>query len=650
MDSQDLHYLSLLSRSFPTANSAAAEIINLTAIMSLPKGTEYFISDVHGEYEAFSHILRNASGTIRIKIDELFKDTLSDEEKKSLATLIYYPHEKMRLILDQEEDPEKWYAKAIFHLVLLTRHVSQKYTRSRVRKAISKDFAYIITELITENGDRKDNDAYYNSIISAVIETGQAQNLIEELCLLIQHLSIDKLHIIGDIYDRGPHPDTIIDTLQAHPDVDIVWGNHDVVWMGASLGQWGCIAHVVRNCARYGNLAILEDGYGINLLPLAEFARRTYESDPCVAFDLKGSPNLTERERLMNVRIQKAMAIIQFKVEAALIDKYPSFQLEDRKLLDKIDYERGTVVVDGVEYELTDKVFPTVDPSDPFALTPEEESVMCRLEQAFLGSEKLQRHMRYLLNIGSLYKIYNNNLMFHACVPLNEDGSLMEVDIFGEKYKGRALYDVLNEYVREAFSSQDAKRREKGKDLLWYMWLGQGSPLFAKSKMATFELYLIADKVARKEEKNAFYKLIDEERVIDSVFRDFGMNPENSHIVCGHVPIKVKDGEVPIRCSGKVFMIDGGFSKAYQPTTGIAGYTLISNSYGFVLAAHEPFESMEAAIERGLDIHSTRRVVETSDTRTLIANTDKGIELSRQVSDLNLLLDAYRDGDIPERA
>lgn len=648
MDAQEKRYLSLLSRSFPTLSKAAAEVINLTAIMSLPKGTEFFISDVHGEYEAFSHILRNASGTIRIKINELFGDDLSDEEKQSLATLIYYPREKMRLLLANQSDVDSWYAQTLYRLILVARYVSQKYTRSRVRKATPDDFSYIITELLTENGDRDDNDAYYNSIISSVIKTGQAENLIEEFCLLIRHLSIDRLHIIGDIYDRGPHPDTIIDLLESHHDVDIQWGNHDVVWMGASLGQWGCIAHVVRNCARYGNLSILEDSYGINLLPLAEFARRTYENDPCVAFGLKGNPDLTERELLMNVRIQKAMAIIQFKVEADLIDKYPSFNLKDRKLLDKIDYERGVVTLDGTEYELTDKVFPTVDPANPYALTPEEENVMKRLEQAFLGSEKLQRHMRYLLKVGSLYKIFNNNLMFHACVPLNDDGSLMEVDIFGQKYKGRALYDVLETKVRDAFSSSDNERREKGRDLLWYMWLGKGSPLFAKSKMATFELYLIADKAARKEEKNAFYKLMNDESVIDNIFRDFSMDPECSHMVCGHVPVKVKEGEDPVRCHGKVFTIDGGFSKAYQSTTGIAGYTLISNSYGFVLAAHEPFESMNAAIERGLDIHSTRRIVEKADKRTLIADTDIGAELAKQVSELDLLIDAYRDDVIPE--
>ena len=649
MDAAEKRYLELLSRSFPTPADAATEIINLTAIMSLPKGTEFFVSDIHGEYEAFSHILRNASGTIRMKIDDVFGEELSDAEKQSLATLVYYPREKMKIELEGQSDPDAWYARTLLHLILLARKSSQKSTRSRVRKQLPHEFAYIMEELLTENGDREDDDSYYNTIIATVIETGQAEALIREFCLLIQRLSIDRLHIVGDIYDRGPHPDTIMDTLMDHHALDIQWGNHDVVWMGASLGQWGCIAHVVRNCARYGNLSILEDGYGINLLPLAEFARRTYEDDPCVAFGLKGNPELTEREKAMNIMIQKAMAIIQFKVEGKLIDENPSFGLEDRKLLDKIDFDRGTVMLGCTEYELTDKVFPTVDPNDPYALTPEEENVMRRLEQAFVGCEKLQRHMRFFLDVGGLYKVYNGNLLFHACVPLNDDGSLKEVDVFGTKYKGRELYDVMEEYVRDAFLSDDPEKRKRGRDLMWYMWLGAGSPLFAKSKMATFELYLIAEKEARKEDKNPFYKLMDDEAVIDGIFREFDIDPSKGHIVCGHVPVKVKDGEDPIRCGGKVFTIDGGFAKAYQPTTGIAGYTLISNSYGFVLAAHEPLKSREAAVQEEVDIHSSRRIIETADRRTLIADTDIGKELRSQIDDLKELLAAYRAGEIAPR-
>lgn len=644
-----MRYLELLSRLFPSADKASAEIINLSAILNLPKGTEFFASDIHGEYEAFSHTLRNGSGSIRLKIDDVFGDSLSENEKRSLATLIYYPREKMELVLSQVDDAEAWYAVTLQRLVAVCKRAAQKYTRSRVRKALPKDFAYIIEELMTENRHGVDKQAYYAAIVDAVIRTDRGGALVEALCLLIQRLAIERLHIVGDIYDRGPYPHIIMDALMEHHSLDIQWGNHDIVWMGASLGQRGCIAHVVRNCARYGNLSILEDAYGINILPLASFALEAYKDDPCVAFGLKGNPDLPPQELEMNVKIQKAMAIIQFKVEAQLIDENPGFGLEDRKLLDKIDYENGTVMLDGIEYELTDTVFPTVDPADPYRLTPEEEEVMQRLEQAFTGCEKLQRHMRFFLDAGSLYKVCNGNLLFHACVPLNADGSLMETEVFGETYKGRALYDVMERYVRAAFDDADPELAKRGRDLLWYMWLGEGSPLFAKSKMATFELYLITEKEARKEVKNPFYSYLDDEHVMGGIFEDFGMDPETSRIVCGHVPVKVKDGEDPVKCGGRVLTIDGGFSKAYQPTTGIAGYTLISNSYGFVLAAHEPLESMRAAVVNELDIHSSRKVVELVDKRTLVADTDNGAVLKQQIADLEELLEAYRNGIVAEK-
>lgn len=648
MDVAEKRYLELLSRLFPSAAKASAEIINLSAVLNLPKGTEFFASDIHGEYEAFSHILRNGSGSIRLKIDDAFGDSLSKEEKRSLATLIYYPREKMELVLSQVDSPEEWYAVTLQRLVAVCKRAARKYTRSKVRRALPKDFAYLIEELMTEDRHGVDKQAYYAAIVDAVIRTNRGGALIEALCLLIQRLVIDRLHIVGDIYDRGPYPHIIMDTLMDYHSLDIQWGNHDIVWMGASLGQRGCIAHVVRNCARYGNLSILEDAYGINILPLASFALEAYRNDSCVAFGLKGNPDLTPQELEMNVKIQKAMAIIQFKVEGVLIDENPDFGLENRKLLDKIDYERGTVEVDGIEYELTDKVFPTVDPADPYRLTSEEEEVMQRLEQAFTGCEKLQRHMRFFLEAGSLYKVYNSNLLFHACVPMNADGSLRETDVFGEKHKGRALYDVMERYVRAGFDDPDPDMRKRGCDLMWYLWLGEGSPLFAKSKMATFELYLIADKAARKEVKNPFYSFLEDEAVLVGIFEDFGLDPETSRIVCGHVPVKVKDGEDPVKCGGRVLTIDGGFSKAYQPTTGIAGYTLISNSYGFVLAAHEPLESTRAAVENELDIHSSRRVVERVERRTLVADTDNGAVLKGQIADLEQLLAAYRCGAIAE--
>lgn len=650
MDATHVRYLELLSQLFPTANKASAEIINLRAILNLPKATEFFASDIHGEFDAFSHILRNGSGSIRLKIDDVFGEELTEEQKRSLATLIYYPREKMELILSETEDEVAWFNETLPRLVAVCKRAAQKYTRSRVRRALPDDFAYLIEELMTEDHHGVDKEAYYAAIIEATINTGRAVELVESLCLLIQWLAIDQLHIIGDIYDRGSAPDVIMETLIDYHDVDVQWGNHDVVWMGAALGQRGCIAHVVRNCARYGNLSILEDAYGINILPLASFAQEAYKDDPCVAFGLKGNPDLTDAERDLNIKIQKAMAIIQFKVEAQLIDDNPSFGLEDRKLLDKIDPVAGTVVVDGITYDLTDTVFPTVTWDDPYALTPEEEEVMARLEQAFTKCEKLQRHMHFFLEHGSLYKIHNNNLLFHACVPLNEDGTLKEVEVFGETYAGRALYDVMESYVRTAFFDPDPAMRKRGADLMWYMWLGQGSPLFAKSKMATFELYLIADKAARKEVKNSFYTLMDNEEVFANIFRDFGMDPAVSRIICGHVPVKVKDGEDPVKCNGRVLTIDGGFSRAYQPTTGIAGYTLISNSYGFILAAHEPLESKQAAIEQELDIHSSRRVVERVDARTLVADTDTGAKLKARIADLEQLLEAYRTGVIAEKA
>lgn len=651
MERAEKRYLELLSRSFPSAAKASAEIINLSAVLNLPKGTEFFASDIHGEYEAFSHILRNGSGSIRLKIEDVFGDSLDSAAKRSLASLIYYPRERMELVLADADDDAKqrWYAEVLPHLVSVCKRAAQKYTRSKVRRALPENFAYIIEELMTEDRDGVDKKAYYAAIVEAIIRTGRADDLIEELCLLIQRLAIDHLHIVGDIYDRGPYPHIIMDTLMKYHALDIQWGNHDIVWMGASLGQRGCIAHVVRNCARYGNLSILEDAYGINILPLASFAQTAYADDPCVAFGLKGDPGLSPQERELNVKIQKAMAIIQFKVEAQLIDENPSFGLEGRKLLHRVDFEAGTVMLDGVEYELTDTVFPTVDPNNPYSLTPEEEEVMQRLEQAFVNCEKLQRHMHFFLEAGSLYKIYNGNLLFHACVPLNADGTLMETDVFGKKFKGRALYDEMERYVRAAFFDADPVMRKRGRDLMWYLWLGQGSPLFAKSKMATFELYLIADKAARKEVKNPFYTYLNDEQVMAGIFEDFGLDSNNARIVCGHVPVKVKDGEDPVKCGGRVLTIDGGFSKAYQPTTGIAGYTLISNSYELILAAHEPLESTRAAVLNELDIHSSRSVIAWMENRMLVADTDKGKMLKERIADLEQLLEAYRRGEIAEK-
>ena len=649
MDADELRYLKLLSESFPTIADTSAEITKLSAALSLPKPPELFMSDIHGEYDAFSHLLRNGAGSLRRKIDDEFGDTLSEPEKSQLATLIYYPHEKLPIILGQVDNQEAWMHKTIGQLVAVLKRVSEGYLRSKLRSAFPDEFACTIEELMTEDVHAADCLEYTRSLVDTLIHIGRASALIEALCLLIQRCSAEHLHLLGDVYDRGPAPDSIMDTLAHYPSLDIQWGNHDIVWMGASLGQRGCIAHVVRNCARYGNLSILADAYGINILPLAIFAADAYRDDPCVAFGLKGNPDISEQDYTMNVKIQKAMAIIQFKVEGQLIDEYPEFGLADRKLLDKIDYERGTVVVDGVEYELTDTVLPTIDPSDPYRLTPEEEEVMQHLEQAFKGCEKLQRHMHLFLEAGSLYKISGNNLLFHASVPLSEDGALLEANIFGKTYSGKALYDVLERYVYAAFYSDDEGERKRGRDLMWWMWLAPESPLFAKSKMATFEIYFVADKTARKEVKNPFYSRLNDPDAMAPIFEDFGMDPQASRMVCGHVPVKAKDGEDPIKCGGRVLTIDGGFSRAYQPTTGIAGYTLISDAHGLVLAAHEPLESARAAVEQSLDIHSSYRVVEHADECITVADTDTGACMKQRVADLEALLEAYRAGLVLEQ-
>lgn len=648
MNVSEKRYLELLSQSFPSIAKASAEIVDLNTILSLPKGTELFFSDIHGEYEAFSHILRNASGSIRLQIDAVFGGALNEQEKRSLATLIYYPHEKMALTLTQVDDSRQWYLTALSRLVVMCRQTAKKYTSAQVRKMLPPTFANVIENLLAEDYDGASRKAYHATVIDAAIEMDCANNLIESLCLLIQQLSVERLHVMGDVYDRGPQPEAIMDTLMNYHSLDIVWGNHDIVWMGASLGQRGCIAHVVRNCARYGNLSILGDAYGINILPLASFALNTYRDDPCVGFVLKGNPELSQQDLEMNVKIQKAMAIIQFKVEAKLIDDNPSFELEDRKLLHRIDYEAGTVELDGKEYELTDKVFPTVDPDDPYKLTEEEEEVMQCLVQAFTSCEKLQRHIHFFLDAGSMYRISDNNLLFHACVPLKADGSLNEMNVFGKEYKGRALYEVLEHYVRAGFYDSDPEQRRRGRDLMWYMWLGKDSPLFAKSKMATFEIYLIADKAARKEVKNPFYSLLDDDKAIDGIFEDFGMDPKTSRIVSGHVPVKAKDGEDPVKCNGRVLDIDGGFSRAYQPTTGIAGYTLISDDHDVILATHEPLKSAHAAIADEADIHSSRRLLEHSDECITVADTNAGAMIKNRIASLKDLVEAYRSGLIAE--
>lgn len=648
----ETRYLERLSDLYPTIASASTEIINLQAILNLPKGTEHFLTDIHGEYEAFSHVLKNGSGAVRKKIDEVFGNTMSARDKKTLATLIYYPKAKMDIIKQSETNMEDWYRVHLYLLIEVSKRAASKYTRSKVRKALPKDFAYVIEELITEKAEVRDKESYYNEIISTIIRIGRAENFIIAISELIQRLVVDHLHIVGDIYDRGPGPHIIMDKLMAYHSVDIQWGNHDVVWMGAAAGQRGCIVNVIRICARYGNLDILEDGYGINLLPLATYAMRVYVDDPCSCFKLKGATDTaaTDSEEMqMNLRIHKAISVLQFKIEGQIIQRRPEFHLEERAMLHRINYEKGTITLEGKEYPLSDTNFPTIDPEDPYRLTPEEEEIMNRLEHAFANCEKLQQHMRFLLTKGGLYKVYNDNLLYHGCVPLNEDGSLKDVEIYGKTYRGRELYDVLDSYVRKGFFALDENERQAGKDIMWFIWLHPDSPLFGKNKMATFERCFLADSETHVEKKNPYYFLIENEKVIDGILREFGLDPEKAHIVNGHVPVKRKDGESPIKCGGKVMVIDGGFSKAYQKETGIAGYTLIYNSYGLRLVAHEPFESTEAAIAKENDIHSETMVVQRVYDRYLVGDTDAGRELREQIADLERLLAAYRNGEITEK-
>ena len=788
-------YLKSLSKQFPTIADAATEIINLQAILSLPKGTEHFLTDIHGEYEQFNHVLKNGSGSVRRKIDEEFGNTLSVKDKRSLATLIYYPQEKLELVCQEEEDQdvledwfkitihrlvqmtkrvsskytrskvrkalphdfsyvieelitekeeiqdkelyyneiintiirigrapeciialcnliqrlvidhlhivgdiydrgkgphvimefgntlsvkdkrslatliyypqeklelvcqeeedqdvlEDWFKITIHRLVQMTKRVSSKYTRSKVRKALPHDFSYVIEELITEKEEIQDKELYYNEIINTIIRIGRAPECIIALCNLIQRLVIDHLHIVGDIYDRGKGPHVIMDTLSAYHSVDIQWGNHDIVWMGAASGQTACMATVLRISARYGNLDTLEEGYGINLIPLATFALKTYENSDCSVFSIKYGADYDVKDLKLDMMMHKAIAIIQFKLEGQLILAHPEYHMDDRLLLDKIDFEKGTVRIGDKEYEMLDSDFPTVDPKDPYRLTAEEEQVVERLRHAFVHCEKLQKHVRFLFAKGSMYKIFNSNLLYHGCVPMDEDGNFEQINVYGKLCSGKKLYEVLETYARKGYYSQDKEERRKGRDTLWYIWAGPKSPVFGKDKMATFERYFIADKETHKETKNAYYRLYDNEEILNKILREFGLDEHRSHIINGHVPVEIKRGETPIKCNGKLLIIDGGFSKAYQGKTGIAGYTLVANSHGMNLVEHRPFVSAEDAIRNETDMVSDNILIETAKRRILVADTDIGRELKESIGHLEKLLNAYRDGILIEK-
>ena len=650
MERERIHYLEQLAELYPTIGRASTEIINLQSILYLPKGTEHFLSDIHGEFRAFSHVLRNGSGAVRKKIDDVFGHTLSTADKMSLATLIYYPQKKIELVKQQEEDMENWYKITLYRLIEVCKTVSSKYTRSKVRKALPEDYAYVIEELITEKQEVLNKEAYYEAIVNTIVELGQTDNFIVALAELIQRLVIDHLHILGDIYDRGPSPDLIMDRLEKYHSFDIQWGNHDMVWMGAATGQLACIAAVIRTSIRYGNLDLIEDGYGINMVPLATFAMDAYKDDPCERFVLKNSTDeeRSKKETEMNRKMHKAIAIIRFKLEGQLVQKWPDFGMQNRCLLHKINYEKKTVEIDGQEYPMLDTYFPTINPENPYELTPEETEVMARLRTSFIHCEKLQRHVRLMLKRGSMYKIYNGNLLYHGCVPMNEDGSFAKVNIYGKYYSGKELYDVLESYVRKAFFSLDKEEREKGQDMMWYIWTAPNSPLYGRSKMATFERYFLEDKKMHHESKNAYYHLFDKPETADKILHEFGLKDGRVHIINGHVPVERMAGESPVKCNAKLILIDGGFSKTYRRKTGIAGYTLTYNSYGLTLSAHEPFDFSDSAVRDELDIVSHQEAVEYADRRILVGDTDYGKRMMSRIEELKELIRAYQSGEIAE--
>ena len=645
------HYLTLLAQSFPTIADASTEIINLEAIMHLPKGTEHFLADLHGESEAFQHVLKNASGNIKRKVNELFGNELRESEKKELCTLIYYPDRKLELVKAAEPDIDDWYHITIHQLVRIARDVSSKYTRSKVRKSLPEDFSYIIEELLHERTDDTNKAAYVNVIVDTIIETRRADDFISALCVVIQRLAIDQLHILGDNFDRGSGAHIIMDTLRQYHSWDIQWGNHDILWMGASAGNRACICNVLRLSLRYANMATLEEGYGINLVPLATFALETYGDDPCEEFmpKLMKGTKIDEKTLQLTAKMHKAITILQFKEEARIFNRRPEWGMQNRILLGTIDQQRKVCVIDGKDYEMRSCHFPTVDPADPNKLTPEEELLMQKLTHSFIVCEKLRKHIRAIFSHGCMFSVCNSNLLFHASVPLNDDGTLREVEVYGKKYVGKDLFHQIGMVVRSAFQNDtDEDERKYALDYFLYLWCGKESPLFNKSKMATFERYFLTDKEMYKEEKGAYFKLRDNEQVCDRILDAFEVKGTNRHIINGHVPVHASKGENPIKANGKLMVIDGGFSEAYHSETGIAGYTLVYHSRGFQLVQHEPFTSAADAILRGTDIKSTTQIVEMSAHRMLVADTDKGDELREQVADLKMLLYAYRHGILKE--
>ena len=654
---EKLEYLKLLARQYPTVQDASTEIINLRAIQNLPKATEHFISDVHGEYEAFQHILSSASGVVREKIDELLGSTVPRADRDQLATLIYYPEEKLEEIERECDDMREWYRITFHRLIDLCCLVSAKYTRSKVRKAMPPEYAYIIDELIHTHYEKNEADKrdYYENIINTIIDLDRASNFLIQLCELIKRLAVDHLHLVGDIFDRGPGADVIMDSLMAYHSVDIQWGNHDILWMGAASGSRTLVATVLANSLRYNNLEVIETGYGISLRPLSVFADEFYRKCDISCFEVKiakeDEDSVTDRDKLLCARMHKAISMILFKLEGQKIRRNPAFGMDDRLLLDKIDYDSKTVSIGGASYPMLDTDFPTVDPADPYALTPEEDTLINTLTRSFRHSEKLQRHVRFLYSKGSLYRIYNGNLLFHGCIPMEEDGSLMEFSIGQgcDRLSGKAFLDYADRVARRAYYSKPASpERQQGMDFLWWLWAGRNSPIFGRDRMTTFERRFIADAATHTEPKNAYYTLYNDPAVCEGILKEFGLEGPHCHIINGHVPVKSKKGESPVKGGGRLVVIDGGFCKAYQKTTGIAGYTLIYNSACFRLVAHEPFVGRAAAIRKNYDIASTTQVFERLESRAMILQTDIGRKLQGQIDELVDLVAAFRSGAIVE--
>lgn len=658
----DERYLRLLSEKFPNAQAVVTELINLRAILSLPKGTEHFVSDLHGESMAFIHMIKNASGVVRKKVDEVYGYSMDEEEKRALCALIYYPDERIELVKRAFEEPtpslpegkefdnlNSWYKKRIGQVVEVARAVTIKYSRSKVQKLLPQDYAYIIGELLHESHlELKDRNTYYNAIIDAIIETGCAEQLLIAICYLIHGLTIDTLHIVGDIFDRGPGAAKILDVLSTIRDYDIQWGNHDIEWMGAMAGNMALLATVLRVSIRYANIETLEEGYGINLLPLANFAMTVYGDDPCTIWqtkDFENNPRLTRSAQLM-AKMHKAISIIQFKLEGQTVRRHPEWNMDHRAVLDKLARDNGHWTFNG--QEILDQHLPTIDPEEPYKLSQHEQDLMNQLWRSFRKSEKMQRHLRMLYEHGSLYLVRNGFLLYHAAIPLNADGSFSEANVCGKRVSGKALMDRTDAVIRQAYYGE-GEEKQNALDYMLYLWEGEFSPLYNKDKMTTFERYFLPKGQTWDEHKGAYFSLADDEDVCKKILTEFGLDPNSGRIVNGHVPVRTIQGETPMRANGKRFVIDGGFSKPYQEKTGIAGYTLIYNSHGIQLVEHESFESREQAILSGSDIHNRTLLQDFSGQRIRIKDTDNGKELLEQIESLEQLLRAYRSGSMRER-